>query len=40
MEDAFAEVLGNDAENIGIRLVKDGSGLGAAIAAAVATTQK
>ncbi len=40
MEETFAEVLGKDAENIGIRLVKDGSGLGAAIAAAVATTQK
>lgn len=40
MEEAFAEVLGKDAENIEIRLVKDGSGLGAAIAAAVATTQK
>ena len=40
MEEAFADALGQDAENIGIRLVKDGSGLGAAIAAAVATTQK
>jgi len=40
MEETFKEVLGSDAENIGIRLVKDGSGLGAAIAAAVAITQK
>lgn len=40
MEEAFAEALGQDAENISIRLVKDGSGLGAAIAAAVASTQK
>ncbi len=40
MEEAFSEALGQDSENIQIRLVKDGSGLGAAIAAAVATTQK
>lgn len=40
MEEAFAEALGADAANIEIRLVKDGSGLGAAIAAAVASTQK
>ncbi len=40
MEEAFAEALGEDAQNVGIRLVKDGSGLGAAIAAAVASTQK
>lgn len=40
MEEAFADALGEDAENVQIRLVKDGSGLGAAIAAAVASTQK
>jgi len=40
MEEAFKDALGLDAENIEIRLVKDGSGLGAAIAAAVAVTQK
>lgn len=40
MEEAFKDALGKDATNIEIRLVKDGSGLGAAIAAAVAVTQK
>lgn len=40
MEEAFEGVLGKAAENIEVRLVKDGSGLGAAIAAAVAVTQK
>jgi hexokinase len=40
MEKAFKDALGLDATNIEIRLVKDGSGLGAAIAAAVAVTQK
>lgn len=40
MEEAFRNALGQDAKNIEIRLVKDGSGLGAAIAAAVAITQK
>lgn len=40
MEEAFVDVLGKDASNIEIKLVKDGSGLGAAIAAAVAVTQK
>lgn len=40
MGEAFADALGEDAVNIEIRLVKDGSGLGAAIAAAVASTQK
>lgn len=40
MEEAFADALGEDCKNIEIRLVKDGSGLGAAIAAAVASTQK
>lgn len=40
MEEAFADALGQDAGNVEIRLVKDGSGLGAAIAAAVAVTQK
>jgi len=40
MEEAFADALGQDAANIEIKLVKDGSGLGAAIAAAVAVTQK
>ncbi len=39
MEEAFKEALGDDASNIEIRLVKDGSGLGAAIAAAFAVTQ-
>ncbi len=39
MEEAFKEALGNDASNIEIKLVKDGSGLGAAIAAAFAVTQ-
>lgn len=40
MEEAFADALGEAAGNIKIKLVKDGSGLGAAIAAAVAVTQK
>ncbi|MHB8064355.1 MAG: hexokinase family protein [Ruminiclostridium sp.] len=40
MEEAFKDALGPDAANIEIKLVKDGSGLGAAIAAAVAVTQK
>jgi hexokinase len=40
MEEAFKDALGEDAGNIEIKLVKDGSGLGAAIAAAVAVTQK
>lgn len=40
MDEAFRDVLGEQAENIEIKLVKDGSGLGAAIAAAVAVTQK
>lgn len=40
MEEAFVDALGKDAANIEIKLVKDGSGLGAAIAAAVAVTQK
>jgi hexokinase len=40
MEEAFKDALGVDAAKIEIRLVKDGSGLGAAIAAAVAVTQK
>ncbi|PYG85826.1 hexokinase [Ruminiclostridium sufflavum DSM 19573] len=40
MEDAFKDALGEDAANIDIKLVKDGSGLGAAIAAAVAVTQR
>jgi hexokinase len=40
MEEAFADALGQYASNIEIKLVKDGSGLGAAIAAAVAVTQK
>ncbi|AEY67991.1 hexokinase [Clostridium sp. BNL1100] len=39
MEEAFKDALGDDASNIEIRLVKDGSGLGAAIAAAFAVTQ-
>ncbi|WP_024832459.1 hexokinase family protein [Ruminiclostridium josui] len=39
MEEAFKEALGEDASNIEIKLVKDGSGLGAAIAAAFAVTQ-
>ncbi len=40
MEEAFKDALNpQDADNIEIRLVKDGSGLGAAIAAAVAVTQ-
>lgn len=39
MDDAFREVLGDNSGNIEIKLVKDGSGLGAAIAAAVAVTQ-
>ncbi|HEY5584614.1 MAG TPA: hexokinase [Ruminiclostridium sp.] len=40
MAEAFKDALGEDAKNVEIRLVKDGSGLGAAIAAAVAVTQK
>ncbi len=40
MDEAFADALGQDAGKVEIRLVKDGSGLGAAIAAAVASTQK
>ena len=40
MEEAFTDALDKDASNIEIRLVKDGSGLGAAIAAAVAVTQR
>lgn len=40
MEEAFIDALGEDAANIDIKLVKDGSGLGAAIAAAVAVTQR
>ncbi len=40
MEEAFSDALGQDSENIQVQLVKDGSGLGAAIAAAVATSQK
>lgn len=40
MEEAFKDALGEDAKNIEIKLVKDGSGLGAAIAAAVAVSQK
>ena len=40
MEEAFIDALGEDAANINIKLVKDGSGLGAAIAAAVAVTQR
>lgn len=39
MEEALWEVLGDAASLIQFRLVKDGSGLGAAIAAAVATHQ-
>jgi hexokinase len=40
MDEAFRDVLGEQVGNIEIKLVKDGSGLGAAIAAAVAVTQK
>jgi len=40
MVEAFKDALGEDAQNVEIRLVKDGSGLGAAIAAAVAVTQE
>lgn len=40
MEEAFKDALGADAANVEIKLVKDGSGLGAAIAAAVAVTQR
>lgn len=40
MEKAFEDALGEDCRNVEVRLVKDGSGLGAAIAAAVASTQK
>lgn len=39
MDEAFKDALGEDSSNIEIRLVKDGSGLGAAIAAAFAVTQ-
>ena len=39
MVEAFKDTLGEKAEMIEIKLVKDGSGLGAAIAAAVAVTQ-
>ncbi len=40
MEEALKDALGESAANIDIKLVKDGSGLGAAIAAAVAVTQR